>query len=228
MSTKKYYSINTRQEEFLYKFIERVGCMSFWQARYILSNFYGCNESQAEKVIMSLGNKKYFRFLDNNHYLIANSLLDNSKLDMNMILALGAALEKCNITQEIETITSDGSTDHQLSLIASNNLYYVLKLPDKDYLPKLFIAQNNYNQTVKVVSNGGKNQMFGYTTLLVFSDKVDIDATLDTIVELDLNIPHEIYFAKPGNMYEEISYERFAESPDDEEEDDGDIEDSEE
>ena len=135
-----------------------------------------------------------------------------------MIIALSAALEKCHITQEVESITSDSGQDHQLSFIADNSLYYVLKLPSKskDFMPKMFLAKNNFLQNAKIIAKNGNKQVFGYTTLFVFSSDADIDDTLDTIAELELEMPHEIYFAKPGELYDRIEFERFAEDDSDE------------
>ena len=211
MALKKYYSMHTKQEEFLCRFIERVGCMSFHQALTVLQEYYHCNEAQAGKVIMSLGNKRFFRFVNGQKYLRANSLMDNSKLDLNMVVALAAALDKCSITSEVESIVTDSSADHQLSLIADRTLYYILKLPAKDYLPKIFVAQNNFQQAAKIIAGRTKKEVFGYTTVFVFSSEADVDDVLDTIARPDLVMPHEIYFAKPGELYEEIEFERFAE-----------------
>ena len=216
MAKKNYYNMHSRQEEFLYKFIEQVGCMSFWQAKYVLMEFYRCNDAQATRVVLSLGNKKYFRFVDGQKYLCANSLMDNSKMDRDIILAISAAFEKCSATREVESITADSTPDHQLSMIADNTLYYVLKLPEKDYLPKIFLAQQNYTQAAKIIMGREKKEVFGYTTLFVFPSGADIDETLETVGALDLTMPHEIYFAKEGELYEEIQFERFAEDAEEE------------
>ena len=201
------------EQETLYNIFQSVGCMTYVQAKMILTKFLRCSENQADYIIHLFIKMRVIESTSENEhgFLICGNRENHtsSGTDRDHVKALYYLIDHAESIEDILSAFNTSTPDVTLTFVLNGLCYEAIPL-DGESIYKANVAKRRYVSELSQLDIEKLGDNFSpFITVFMFKASDDEKEVLEKMAALNLSMPHSVVFFKSSNVLEWMEYEEY-------------------